>query len=412
MQRADRESSESLHSWDWREWAKERKMWITGSSFWMCWRRVGKENPLGKPLLEEARSFVGKYKRKPPSSPPPETKEPNEDFEGPDTSSLTAFVLSLLSCTESKSKEKADKRKEDEKVNDDGEGATSSQNRVVRSRRESDNKKTGTIVDNTQAGEELLEGVVLKEEKEGKGDAPGHVGDDPDTEWQLVSETDLAASKPALDGLPQELSVPDSPSKPLVLPEMSDESILMPETLRTVVYSALPTLALGRQWVLLYSTAKHGISLRTLYRKAAIIPGPCLLIAGDRLGAIFGGLLSSPLKPTLKQKYQGTNESFVFTNVAGDPKVYRSTGSNRYYVLCTDEAIAFGGGGHFALYLDADLLHGTSANCETFGNPCLASTEEFALKHVELWGFAHTSRYTPKYATFKEPEEAPGFSSW
>ncbi|KAL2611846.1 hypothetical protein R1flu_023538 [Riccia fluitans] len=64
-------------------------------------------------------------------------------------------------------------------------------------------------------------------------------------------------------------------------------------------------------------------------RHAAILPGPCLLVAGDRLGAIFGGLLSSPLKPTLKQKYQGTNESFVFTNVAGDPKVYRSTEIHR-----------------------------------------------------------------------------------
>ncbi|KAL2651256.1 hypothetical protein R1flu_019384 [Riccia fluitans] len=189
-------------------------------------------------------------------------------------------------------------------------------------------KKTGTIVD-AQAGEELQESVIIKEGNEDKGDIPAYVGDDPDADWQLVSKKDVAVSEPAVDGVSQGLTVPESPAKPLVLPEMSDESVLIPEALRTVLYSALPTLALGRQWVLLYSTAKHGISLLTLYRKAAILPGPCLLVAGDRLGAIFGGLLSSPLKPTLKQKYQGRNESFVFTNVAGDPKVYRSTEIHR-----------------------------------------------------------------------------------
>ncbi|KAL2634038.1 hypothetical protein R1flu_005517 [Riccia fluitans] len=190
-------------------------------------------------------------------------------------------------------------------------------------------KELFVIIFHAQAGEELQEGVIIKEGNEDKGDIPAYVGDDPDADWQLVSKKDVAVSEPAVDGVSQGLTAPESPAKPLVLPEMSDESVLIPEALRTMLYSALPTLALGRQWVLLYSTAKHGISLRTLYRKAAILPGPCLLVAGDRLGAIFGGLLSSPLKPTLKQKYQGTNESFVFTNVAGDPKVYRSTEIHR-----------------------------------------------------------------------------------
>ncbi|KAL2644244.1 hypothetical protein R1flu_011831 [Riccia fluitans] len=162
-------------------------------------------------------------------------------------------------------------------------------------------KKTGTIV-YAQAGEELQESVIIKEGNEDKGDIPAYVGDDPDADWQLVSKKDVVVSEPAVDGVSQGLTAPESPAKPLVLPEMSDESVLIPEALRTVLYSALPTLALGRQWVLLYSTAKHGISLRTLYRKAAILPGLCLL---------------------------RTNESFVFTNVAGDPKVYRSTEIHR-----------------------------------------------------------------------------------
>ncbi|KAI9117900.1 hypothetical protein K1719_011042 [Acacia pycnantha] len=62
------------------------------------------------------------------------------------------------------------------------------------------------------------------------------------------------------------------------------------------------------------STLKHGISLRTLIRKSAELLGPGLLIVGDKQGAVFGGLLECPLKPTAKQEYQGTNQSFVLVN--------------------------------------------------------------------------------------------------
>jgi hypothetical protein len=57
-------------------------------------------------------------------------------------------------------------------------------------------------------------------------------------------------------------------------------------------------------------------------------------------------------------------------------------------------------------------LNGSSGASETYGNCCLAQTEDFTLKDVELWGFVHTSRYTPSYAIFKEPEEVPSFRSW
>jgi hypothetical protein len=259
-------------------------------------------------------------------------------------------------------------------------------------------------------------------EKGDKEDLPSTSGGDDLDEWQLISEKDLVNSRyfecPKVqvmeqkEELPQIQSQPQPQPKPLKLPAMSEDSSLLSEDLRNAIYPYLPTLAKGRQWVLLYSTMKHGISLRTLYRKAALIPGPCLLVAGDRLGATFGGLLLSPMKPTTKKKYQGTNDSFVFTNVGGTSQVFRPTGSNRYYVLCTNDAIAFGGGGHFALHLDSELLYGSSAACETYGNLGLATTEDFVVKDVELWGFAHTSRYVPFHASFKEPEIVRGLYSW
>uniref|UniRef100_A0ACD5UMV7 Uncharacterized protein n=1 Tax=Avena sativa TaxID=4498 RepID=A0ACD5UMV7_AVESA len=161
--------------------------------------------------------------------------------------------------------------------------------------------------------------------------------------------------------------------------------------------SSLPGTLKGCHWVLLYSTWKHGISLRTLLRRSEHLQGPCLLIVGDMQGAVFGGLLNGPLRPTEKSKYQGTNQTFVFTTIYGEPRLFRPTGANRYYYLCLKDTLAFGGGGNFALRLDEDLIHGTSGSCETFGNSCLAHGPEFELKNVELtyfflqlWGFSHS----------------------
>jgi hypothetical protein len=43
---------------------------------------------------------------------------------------------------------------------------------------------------------------------------------------------------------------------------------------------------------------------------------------------------------------------------------------------------------HFALWLDADFLNGSSNSCETYGNPApLSSTEDFSVSVVEVWGF-------------------------
>lgn len=141
------------------------------------------------------------------------------------------------------------------------------------------------------------------------------------------------------------------------------------------------------------STARHGISLQTLLRRSSGLTGPCLLITGDRQGAVFGGLLDCPLKPTAKRKYQGTYQSFVFTTIYGEPRLFRPTGANRYFYLCVNDLLALGGGANFALCLKEDLLSGSSGPCETFGNMCLAHDEEFELKNVELWGFTHASQY-------------------
>ncbi|KAJ0035981.1 hypothetical protein Pint_25150 [Pistacia integerrima] len=185
-----------------------------------------------------------------------------------------------------------------------------------------------------------------------------------------------------------------------LLSNLSDDSSFITPELYEFLQSSLPNIAKGCQWILLYSTLKHGISLRTLIRKSADLSGPCLLIVGDMKGAVFGGMLECPLKPTPKRKYQGTNQSFVFTTIYGQPRLFRPTGTlrtssgthllvdtsanvdliiqciafwkgvrirngsqgsysnigaNRYYYMCMNEFLALGGGGNFALCLDGDL---------------------------------------------------------
>ncbi|TYH01691.1 hypothetical protein ES288_A09G080100v1 [Gossypium darwinii] len=114
---------------------------------------------------------------------------------------------------------------------------------------------------------------------------------------------------------------------------LSDESVFINCELFEFLGSSLPNIAKGCRWVLLYSTWKHGISLRTLIRKSTELPGPSLLITGDREGAIFGAMLECPLIPTPRRKYQGTNQTFVFTSIYGVPRLFRPTGANRYYYV-------------------------------------------------------------------------------
>ena len=55
-------------------------------------------------------------------------------------------------------------------------------------------------------------------------------------------------------------------------------------------------------------------------------------------------------------------------------------------------SLAFGGGGHFGLYFDQSFEYGSSQESATFDNDCLASTPQFKIIKVEVWGFVHEGR--------------------
>ncbi|CAI9282711.1 unnamed protein product [Lactuca saligna] len=171
---------------------------------------------------------------------------------------------------------------------------------------------------------------------------------------------------------------------------------------RSDLYVALPVLSQGKKWVLLYSTWRHGISLSTLYRRSNLCPGLSLLVVGDRKGAVFGGLVEAPLKPSTKKRYQGSNDTFVFTNTPGRPVIYRPTGVNRYFTLCSTEYLALGG---------EIILHCISI--VTCTSVALASFLFFFLRdnmEIELWGFVYASEYEEAISMLRT--EALGICRW
>ncbi|XP_038977265.1 TLD domain-containing protein 2-like isoform X2 [Phoenix dactylifera] len=142
----------------------------------------------------------------------------------------------------------------------------------------------------------------------------------------LLSSSDTG-SHPVEDLNERHAEMGDAASASEIRENSGKKSLLSREDLRNALYAALPSLVQGRNWLLLYSTWRHGISLSTLYRRSMLCPGYSLLVVGDQKGAVFGGLVEAPLCPTNRKKYQGTNRSFVFTNLSSHPVIYRPTGS-------------------------------------------------------------------------------------
>ncbi|XVF15181.1 hypothetical protein REPUB_Repub09cG0128500 [Reevesia pubescens] len=337
----------------------------------------------------------------PPHPPPPEnvsdskrsqpesiSKEDDGDLvDGPDTSSFTAFLYSLLSSSESGHSLNPGEQNDNQEETGDASDTKMKENGGRKSLLSKGKQSLRALYPATR--------ISGYRNHDNKGDSDMKSDDEGDAKFDGLEMRHMQSDKEPLD-------LGD-------LPETSEPSLLLTEKTRNALYASLPALVQGRKWLLLYSTWRHGISLSTLYRRSMLWPGLSLLVVGDRKGAVFGGLVEAPLKPTNK-KYQGTNSTFVFTNTPGDPVIFRPTGANRYFTLCSTEFLAIGGGGHFALYLDGDLLNGSSSFSETYGNPCLAFSEDFEVKEIELWGFIYGSKYDEILALSRT--EMPGICRW
>jgi hypothetical protein len=170
-----------------------------------------------------------------------------------------------------------------------------------------------------------------------------------------------------------------------------EEEILGAEQIGAL-QSGLPTRwRIFNEWILLYSTRGDGFSLTTLYNRLKGTKGPVVLAVVDAGNSVFGAFASHPFQ--LHIGHYGTGECFLWrldrAEKTGSDRIikYPSTGKNNYFIMCEQDFLAVGcGAGKFGLWLDQELLQGTSEPVPTFDNECLAEAPEFKCIGVEIWG--------------------------
>ncbi|XP_060099315.1 oxidation resistance protein 1 isoform X4 [Heteronotia binoei] len=196
-------------------------------------------------------------------------------------------------------------------------------------------------------------------------------------EWEITTREDINSK--------QGTTVKTELEPEVFRPNLSDPSELLQVEQIEKLSKCLPPRTIGYPWTLVYSTAKHGMSLKTLYRTMIGLDTPVLMVIKDSDGQIFGALASEPFK--VSDGFYGTGETFLFT-FAPDFEKFSWTGDNMFFIKGDMDALAFGGGGgEFALWLDGDLYHGRSHSCKTFGNRTLSKKEDFIIQDIEIWGF-------------------------
>ncbi|KAK0223869.1 TLD-domain-containing protein [Armillaria fumosa] len=165
--------------------------------------------------------------------------------------------------------------------------------------------------------------------------------------------------------------------------------------LANMIRNYLPALSrLPRSWTLLYSLDQHGISLNTLYaRSEQVKPCGALIVFKDEGDTIFGAFVSDGIRQSRGKGHYGSGESFLWRYSGNELSVFKWTGRNGYVALCEPDYMSFGGGdGAYGLYINANLLDGSSAPCPTFANEPLCSpghsmrgTVPFECVGVEVW---------------------------
>ncbi|KAM6210794.1 oxidation resistance protein 1 isoform 3-T3 [Sarcoramphus papa] len=227
-------------------------------------------------------------------------------------------------------------------------------------------------------GESFREpGFIVIKQKEEPENSEESTTEDAAKEWEIRTREDINSK--------QATNIKTDLEPEAFRPNLSDPSeLLQPEQIEKLTKS-LPPRTIGYPWTLVYSTAKHGMSLKTLYRSMLGLDTPVLLVIKDSDGQVFGALASEPFK--VSDGFYGTGETFMFT-FAPDFEVFKWTGDNMFFIKGDMDSLAFGGGGgEFALWLDGDLYHGRSHSCKTFGNHTLSKREDFIIQDIEIWAF-------------------------
>lgn len=222
-----------------------------------------------------------------------------------------------------------------------------------------------------------------------------------DDDYELVNEEEVSVSnssvvdnteprkleerKSSIDTNP--LRLPKYENHSRFMPIWADKSKVMSDTQIMVIARLLPPLFRMREWKKVYSVDEDGVSLQTFY-KCAHNQSSSLLFIEDSKGFKFGAYWTEDWKP--HKYFYGTGESFLFTfkDTEEDVEFYKWSGHNDHIQFSDENSIAVGGAdGKFALYIRNNFYNGVSNKWRTFNNETLSSSEDFLVKHLELWSF-------------------------
>lgn len=144
-----------------------------------------------------------------------------------------------------------------------------------------------------------------------------------------------------------------------------------------------------------------------------------MLAIRDSSGNVFGGFCTEWREPSTPAKFYGGGETFLYAvercpglpplPIADAPppdeavRIYPWSGANSFFMFSHRDHLAIGSGGHFGLWLDSDLLHGSSGPSATFHSECLCrqrphgptaddpAVGEFECCVLEAWGVEHAA---------------------
>ncbi|XP_073677501.1 oxidation resistance protein 1b isoform X2 [Garra rufa] len=217
--------------------------------------------------------------------------------------------------------------------------------------------------------------VVKKNQDAESGEHDKPVPDITFKDWEITTKEEVNSKH----------MVKIDPEPETFRPNLNEPSVLLQPDQIEKLAKHLPPRTIGYPWSLAFSTSKHGMSIKSLYRAMQGQYSPVLMVIKDSDGQLFGALASEPFK--VSDGFYGTGETFVFT-FCPELEVFKWTGDNMFFIKGDMDSLAFGGGGgEFGLWLDGDLYHGRTHSCKTFGNPMLSKTEDFYVQDIEIWAF-------------------------
>eukprot|EP01052_Picozoa_sp_SAG31_P018556 SAG31_NODE_1319_length_8817_cov_1.857077_2_plen_230_part_00 len=209
-------------------------------------------------------------------------------------------------------------------------------------------------------------------------------------DFEIAEQCEELKADAELQRVNAELEAYKSPRKPLQIstPRPTVPScVLTSESKRQMIVGALPPVLQVYEWRLLYQLSRHGASLSNLLRHAARAAPSLLIIRTLEKNTVVGGLAVRPWKTD--GCWTGTGQSFVFT-FAGGFHCYKWSRVGNLFQMSSQEALAIGGDGGYAIRVDNALLQVTCAQCDTFGNPNLLGADGVTVQTVaelELWTF-------------------------